>query len=78
MATLDGLRDLLLAEPTLLPPAPDLPDAELGAAIQHRRWDEVHTCLRCGKPAAVAYVMKTRLGNRWLDMCPACDTLLWA
>lgn len=44
----DGLLHLLKAEPTLLPPAPVTDSA---APIDHRREDEIHSCLRCGKRA---------------------------
>lgn len=68
-----GMLLLLQSEPTLLDPAP----ADFGPEdIDHRRLHEDHPCLRCGKPAQVAYVnCLEELGNRWLDLCAACD--LW-
>jgi hypothetical protein len=60
---------LLKAEPTLLPEA--LPDAS-AAHIDHRRLDEAHTCLRCGDPAACAFIAATHIGPRWLDLCHEC------
>lgn len=68
--TADGMLHLLNAEPTLLPEAP----ANVAPRdIDHRRLDAIHTCLRCGKRAKVAYVARTDIGNRWLDLCAACD-----
>jgi len=70
MSTASGFLHLLKAEPTLLPEAP----AGAGAAqIEHRRRDEVHPCLRCGKRAGAAFVADTELGPRWLDLCPGCE-----
>lgn len=69
-----GMMLLLQSEPTLLDQAPDEAGAE---DIDHRRLDEVHTCLRCGKRAHVAYVADLKeAGNRWLDFCAACDSWL--
>jgi hypothetical protein len=65
----DGLLHLLKAEPTLMPPVP----TPSGAAIEHRRLDEVHPCLRCGERAACAYIAETELGHRWLDLCWPCS-----
>lgn len=65
----DGMLYLLRAEPTLLPRAPDDVTA---AQMDHRRLDEVHACLRCGKRAQCAFVADTDLGKRWLDLCAAC------
>lgn len=68
-----GMLLLLQAEPTLLDPAPTEFEAQ---DIDRRRLHEDHPCLRCGKPAQVAYVnCLEELGNRWLDLCAACD--LW-
>ncbi len=66
----DGMLHLLKAEPTLLPPAPA--DAT-GKHIEHRRHDEVHSCLRCGKRAGCAYIADMEIGKRWLDLCWDCD-----
>lgn len=70
MKPADGMLHLLKANPTLLPPAPE---TNLGPAIEHRRKAEVHACLRCPERARVAYVAHLEIGNRWLDLCPACD-----
>jgi hypothetical protein len=60
---------LLAAEPTLLPPA----SASDGAReMDHRRLDEVHSCLRCGKRAQQVFIAHTKIGPRWLDLCIAC------
>jgi hypothetical protein len=68
-----GMMLLLQSEPTLLDPAPDAGAVD----IDHRRLDEVHACLRCGKRAQVAYVADLKeAGNRWLDFCAACDSWL--
>lgn len=64
----EGMLHLLKAEPTLLPEAP--PNAT--NHIEHRTSDEVHSCLRCGEPAQLAYVADTEIGPRWLDLCHAC------
>jgi hypothetical protein len=69
----EGMLYLLKAEPTLLPEAPD---HATGTDIEHRRHDEVHSCLRCGQPARCAYIADTAIGNRWLDLCAACDNWL--
>ncbi len=66
----EGMLYLLKAEPTLLPPAPA--DAT-GTHIERRRHDEVHACLRCGQRARCAYIAEMETGNRWLDLCAACD-----
>lgn len=73
MIDADGFLHLLKAEPTLLPPAPT---GDIAAAIEHRRHDEVHSCLRCGGRAQCAFVADTSLGNRWLDLCAACTEWL--
>lgn len=69
MSDADALLYLLRANPTLLPEAPADTTAE---QMDHRRHDEVHTCLRCGKRAQAAVVAHTSLGGRWLDLCHAC------
>ncbi|MEU3455602.1 hypothetical protein ABZ671_18675 [Micromonospora sp. NPDC006766] len=71
MGPMIGLLALIRAEPTLLPPAPE---AALvgGAHMDHRRLDEVQTCLGCGQRAECAFVAETKLGPRWLDLCHAC------
>lgn len=65
----DGMLHLLKSEPTLLPQAPATYTAH---DIDHRRLDEIHRCLRCGQPAALAYVADTEIGPRWLDLCMPC------
>lgn len=65
----EGMLHLLKAEPTLLPAAPLNTTAQ---QIDHRRLDEMHSCLRCGQPARLAYVASTELGPRWLDLCMKC------
>lgn len=60
---------LLKAEPTLLDPAPA---GWNEGAVTRRTRDEVHSCLRCGGRAAVAFVALTDAGLRWLDVCPGC------
>ena len=66
-----GMLLLLESEPTLLDEAP----ADFGPEdIDQRRLHEEHPCLRCGKPAEVAYVNCLDTGNRWLDLCAACDS----
>jgi hypothetical protein len=73
--TADGMLHLLNAEPTLLPKAPATFTAQ---DIDHRHVDAIHSCLRCGKRATVAYVANTDIGNRWLDLCAACNHWLRA
>lgn len=58
------LRD----NPTLLQAAPD----DSTAAMERRRLDEVHVCLRCGGRAHCALIAGTDLGSRWLDLCHGC------
>lgn len=65
----DGMLHLLKAEPTLLPPAPS---DDLAQAMDRRRQDEVHACLRCGERAQMALVAHLETGNRWLDLCHGC------
>lgn len=64
-----GMVHLIGAEPTLLPVAPA---DDWATRIEHRVHDEVHSCLRCGERARCAYVAETRIGPRWLDLCPPC------
>lgn len=70
----EGMLTLLAVEPTLLPPAPEHAD---GDHMEHRRRDEIHSCLRCGQRAMCAYIVASKkhpeAGPRWLDLCPACD-----
>lgn len=74
MTTLaDGLLYLIKAEPTLLPPAPSV---DMALAMEWRRRDEVHACLRCGHRAQCAFVADTDAGARWLDMCHGCANWL--
>jgi hypothetical protein len=69
MTEADALLHLLKAQPTLLPPAPA--DAD-GKHIEHRRQDEAHMCLKCGKRAQAALIAHTEIGPRWLDLCLDC------
>jgi hypothetical protein len=62
----------LAAEPHLMDAAPADFTGEL---MDHRARDEVHGCLRCGRPAQVAMVAHTKIGPRWLDLCAACNYL---
>lgn len=72
-AVVFGLLHLLRFEPTRLDAAPV---DELAQAIEHRLV-ETHPCLNCGRLAERAYVVPTKLyGNRWLDLCVDCDTVL--
>lgn len=70
----EAMLTLLAVEPTLLPPAPAPAD---GDHIEHRRRDEIHTCLRCGKRAVCAFIAVSKrrpeAGPRWLDLCAACE-----
>lgn len=68
MTDADAFLFLLKANPTLLPPAP----VDSTAAMEHRRHDEIHTCLRCGGRAHCAIVAGTSLRSRWLDLCHGC------
>jgi hypothetical protein len=70
IADVRSFLHLLRTEPTLMPWAPAGDPAVL---ISRRTHDEVHSCLRCGQCAQVAYVAATVLGPRWLDLCAACD-----
>ncbi len=73
MSDADALLYLLRGNPTLLPEAPPDTTAE---QMDHRRLDEVHACLRCGKRAQCAIVAHTEIGNRWLDLCHGCTNWL--
>lgn len=75
MSAVAGFLHLLKAEPTLLPEAPH---GATNAHIEHRRQGEVHACLRCGEQATCAFVADTKLGPRWLDLCPRCEGWLRA
>lgn len=68
--TAEGMLHLLAAEPTLLPVAPA---GYTARDMDHRAYNEVHPCLRCGNAAQCAYVAATMLGPRWLDLCARCD-----
>jgi hypothetical protein len=76
MSAAEGMLTLLAVNPTLLPPAPEHADGE---HIEHRRRDEIHTCLRCGQRAACAYIARSKskihpdVGPRWLDLCAVCE-----
>lgn len=75
MTDAEAFLYLLKAEPTLLPAAPvnwtarDIDVRRLGGDGQR------HTCLKCGGEARVALVADTKIGPRWLDLCP--DHHLW-
>lgn len=69
MTDADSFLWLLKTEPTLLPQAPK---EVTGAQMNFRAYDEIHSCLRCGKRASQALVAATNLGPRWLDLCHAC------
>jgi hypothetical protein len=64
-----GLQWLLRENPTLLPAAPD---DYSGVDINRRARAGTHMCLHCGGRAWTAYVADTKIGARWLDLCPAC------
>lgn len=64
-----GMVHLIAAEPTLLPVAPD---DDWALHIKHRTHGEIHSCLPCGGYARVAYIAHTKVGPRWLDLCPPC------
>lgn len=64
-----GFVLLLRAEPALMPCAPA---GEACHLIDHRTLGEVHSCLRCGQRAQVAYIGNLD-GPRWLDLCASCD-----
>lgn len=64
----DRFLILIRDNPTLLPDAP----VDSTDAMEHRRCDEVHTCLRCGERAHCAIIAGTSLGSRWLDLCHGC------
>jgi formate dehydrogenase maturation protein FdhE len=68
----DRFLILIRDNPTLLPAAA----VDSTAAMEHRRRDEVHTCLRCGGRAQCAMVAGTSLGSRWLDLCAGCYSWL--
>lgn len=69
-ALAEGMLHLLEAEPTLLP---EVPDAGVTARqMDHRRLDEIHSCLRCAARANRALVADTSEGPRWLDLCAEC------
>lgn len=73
-ATGDELQARILADPETLPFAPRVGQ---GAAIERRRAEAGHVCVRCARGANVAYIVDvppdTRTGRpgslRWLDLC---------
>jgi hypothetical protein len=80
MDAADQFLHLLKANPTLLPLAPAI---DHGAAIERRRNDEVHPCLRCGQRAHCAFVAHFEVPagppeHRWLDLCHPCTHWLQA
>lgn len=77
MTDADTFLWLLKANPTLLDAAPPGP-VGLTRAMEHRRLDEIHSCLRCGERAHCAVIAGTELGNRWLDLCHPCTNWLRA
>jgi hypothetical protein len=68
----DRFLILIRDNPTLLPAAV----VATGQAMERRRLDEVHACLRCGARAQCAIVAGTKLGERWLDLCMPCTSWL--
>lgn len=65
----ESFLETLADSPQLLEPAPD---AGIGEAIARRTQDERHGCVKCGHPARCTLVAKTRIGPRWVDLCPPC------
>lgn len=66
----DALRariEEIRSEPERLDPAPRINQA---TAIDQRRTSGLYRCLLCGDPAHVVYIMETKAGPRWLDLCP--------
>ncbi|MFG1683539.1 hypothetical protein ACGFNP_25445 [Nonomuraea sp. NPDC049269] len=51
----------------------DLPSAPENDTAEQRdaRMAEGRPCLRCPKKATTAYVIQTRSGPRWIDLCKA-------
>jgi hypothetical protein len=67
---------LLRDNPTLMPPV--LGDADAALQIEHRRLDEIHDCLHCGRRAERAFIADTTAGLRWLDLCAPCaETIVY-
>lgn len=70
----DRLRNLLhlVSEyPTLLTAAP--PEAVHDEIVVERRRKAVRfRCVVCDVPARTAYLARTVIGPRWLDLCPDC------
>jgi hypothetical protein len=63
----DAFLRHLEVDATVLPTAPA---GDAGQLIEHRRTDEVHTCLICGNRAAMAFLVETAQDDRrWLDLC---------
>jgi hypothetical protein len=69
-----ALLNLVGDEWTALDEAPAEGQAE---AIEWRRRDELHRCLRCGQRAVAAFVIEFKpvpeSPPRWLDLCAACE-----
>lgn len=68
--TADQMLQRIKDHPRLLEPAP-LHGQGAGAAIEHRRTRETHSCFRCGQRAELAYIVDTGPPYlfRWLDLC---------
>lgn len=69
MTDADRLSELLAIDLHALPEA-------VHTDIDRRTQDEVHTCVRCGERARVAFLAgpspQINLSRRWIDLCPKC------
>lgn len=71
----DAFLGFIRDNPSLLPEAPEPVEyAGTALAIRRRALDEVHQCVRCPRPAVLAFIAYTGTtgGHRWLDLCAGC------
>jgi hypothetical protein len=74
---LDDVLYLIKYNPTLCPPVPPS-EIDIAIRMQHRGHDELHSCVSCGNRANAALTAETDLGERWVDLCWSCYTLVLA
>lgn len=78
LASMRAMMELLNQLPTFLPAAERWAKFQLELAMHRRVAHEDHPCLRCGVPAAEAFLSQHRDDRtwRWLDLCHGCGYLM--
>ncbi len=78
LAATEAMLALIDAMPDLLPVAVKLRNTSPSEAAHMRVCHEEHPCLRCGKSATEAFILKQSADGRlrWLDLCGNCAWLV--